>query len=298
MTYYARVLVSTPKRLISLLIVATIFSPLGHAQTSAAQQADGANFIDPGRVAAEVTTAYFPQIAVGEGYTTVFTFLNTGSSDLSGRLTLTDELGRPLNLTLTSASTFAAFSQSDDRILANYTDVLMPPGGARFITASPASPNDLIKVGWAKFESTGGAFGGVAAYQLAVSGKLQTAVGVLSSSTVEIATIPVDNDDAQERYTGYAIANPTGANVYIKVVLVNEDGTPLRTLSPARLNPVWPGYQVARFLHQDAPEQMTFRGSMVLIASPGQRFSIVALVQNKGLFTAIPVIPAKAPTIN
>ncbi|NWG13481.1 MAG: hypothetical protein HXY20_08115, partial [Acidobacteria bacterium] len=56
--------------------------------------------------------------------------------------------------------------------------------------------------------------------------------------------------------------------------------------------------QVARFVHEDAKEQLTFRGSMVLIASPGQRFCVVALVQNKGLFTAIPVIPAKAPGIN
>ncbi len=298
MTYQARALVPTLTWLYFLLVAAAIFSPLGQSQTPAAETAVRANHIDTGSVAAETTTSYFPQIAVGEGYTTVFTLLNTGSTDLSGRLTLTDELGRPMNLTLSSASTFPALSQSDDRILASYLDVLMHPGGARFITASPASPIDLIKVGWAKFESTGGTFGGVATYQLVASGKLQTTTGVLSSNAVEVATIPVDNDDSQARYTGYAIANPTGANVYIKVVLVKEDGTPLRTIFPPKLNPVWPNYQVARFLHQDAPEQLTFRGSMVLIASPGQRFSIVALVQNKGLFTTIPVIPAKAPTIN
>jgi hypothetical protein len=36
---------------------------------------------------------------------------------------------------------------------------------------------------------------------------------------------------------------------------------------------------------------------MVLIEQAGQQFSVVALVQNQGLFTAIPVIPAKAPNI-
>jgi hypothetical protein len=36
---------------------------------------------------------------------------------------------------------------------------------------------------------------------------------------------------------------------------------------------------------------------MVLIAEGGKRFLVVALAQNKGLYTAIPVIPGKAPNI-
>jgi hypothetical protein len=37
---------------------------------------------------------------------------------------------------------------------------------------------------------------------------------------------------------------------------------------------------------------------MVLIAEGGAQFAVVALVQDRGLFTAIPVIPSKAPNIN
>jgi hypothetical protein len=72
----------------------------------------------------------------------------------------------------------------------------------------------------------------------------------------------------------------------------------VQTLFLSQLNALWPSNQVVRFLHQDAPQRLKFRGSMVLIASPGQKFCVVALVQNQGQFTAIPVIPAKAPNIN
>jgi hypothetical protein len=37
---------------------------------------------------------------------------------------------------------------------------------------------------------------------------------------------------------------------------------------------------------------------MVLIGQGGNTFVVVALVLNQGLFTAIPVIPEKAPAIN
>jgi len=247
---------------------------------------------------AQVTTTYFPQVVVGEGYTTVFTLMNTGSTQLTGRLTLTDLLGATWNVTLSSASSDGVHAQSDDRVAASYTDVSLPPGGTRYITASPASPLDLARTGWARFESTGGTAGGVATFQYSPATKLQTTAGVLNSSPVEVATIPVDNDDSQERYTGYAIANPTGANIYVKIVIVDQDGVPVQTLFPTQLNALWSNNQAVRFLHQDAPQRLKFRGSMVLIASPGQKFCVVALVQNQGLFTAIPVIPAKASDIN
>jgi hypothetical protein len=247
---------------------------------------------------AQVTATYFPQVVVGGGYTTAFTLMNTGSTQLSGRLTLTDLLGAAWNVTLSSASTGGAVPQSDDRIAASYMDVFLPPGGTSFVTARPTSPLDLVRTGWARFESTGGSPGGVATFQYAPANELQTTAGVLGSGLVEVATIPVDNDDSQERYTGYAIANPTGTNIYVKIVIVDQDGVPVQTLFPSKLNALWPSNQFVRFLHQDAPERLNFKGSMVLIASPGQKFCVVALVQNQGMFTAIPVIPAKASGIN
>jgi hypothetical protein len=146
--------------------------------------------------------------------------------------------------------------------------------------------------------NAGGLLGGVATFQLASpGGALQTIAGVLSSRPVPVATIPVDDDVPQNRFTGYAVANPGSSSITIKAQMVNADGT----LGP-RLNDITlaPGEQLARFFFEDpntSGSNMVFQGSVVLIGQ-GAAFSVVALVQNQGLFTAIPVIPAKAPHIN
>jgi len=115
---------------------------------------------------------------------------------------------------------------------------------------------------------------------------------------VNVATIPVDNDGAQSRFTGYAIANPSNANINVKIDIVNTNGTLHQTLTLPQLNPLGPHQQVARFIHQDVASLLTFQGSMVLIASTGESFSVVALVLDQNLITAVPVIPSKAPGIN
>jgi hypothetical protein len=46
------------------------------------------------------------------------------------------------------------------------------------------------------------------------------------------------------------------------------------------------------------PSLLTFQGSIVLIVESGSQFSVVALVLDQGLITAVPVIRSKAPGIN
>lgn len=151
-------------------------------------------------------------------------------------------------------------------------------------------------------ESSGGTLGGVATFSLTSGGQLQAIAGVLSADVTSVATIPVDNDDNLHRYTGFAIANPGSSSINIKIVAVNQDGTIVDAVSPPGLNPLPARQQVARFLHDYLPNRATFRGSMVLVGQAGTTFSVVALVQVQGdtgpLYTAIPVIPAKAPNIN
>jgi hypothetical protein len=119
---------------------------------------------------------------------------------------------------------------------------------------------------------------------------------VLASNATQYATIPVDNDDGQKRYTGYALANPGTDPISVKLVIVHQDGTVVNaSLKAITLNA---GQQTAGFLHQDSASLLTFQGSVVMIEQSGKRFAIVALVQNQGLLTAIPVIPDKAPSIN
>jgi hypothetical protein len=141
----------------------------------------------------------------------------------------------------------------------------------------------------------------VATFQLANSkGALTTLVGVLSDATSNAATIPIGDDltlGAQSRSTGYAIANTGTTNINVKIVLVNPDGTVFQTINPAGLNPLPPGNHVARFVWQDVSTSFVFQGSAVLIETAAQPFSVVALVLNQGLYSAIPAIPGKASGI-
>jgi hypothetical protein len=249
--------------------------------------------VGPGPIGAATTTNLFAQVAIGGGYTTVFTFLNTGSAAVTGSLILTADDGTPLNATLASPGPGGGAVGSS-------APINVPPGGTQFVTAGAVSPADPTKAGWARVESEGGSLGGVATFQFLSGTTLTTIVGVLSADATSSATIPVDDDGtlgAQSRFTGYAVANTGNTDINIRITLVNPDGSLLQTISPATLNPLRPGAHTARFLWQDINPSFQFRGSMVLIEQAGQQFSVVALVQNQGLFTAIPVIPAKAPNI-
>jgi hypothetical protein len=247
--------------------------------------------VDPGPIGVNTTTALFAQVAIGGGYTTVFTLMNTGTGDLGGVLVLTGANGNPLN---------AKFSEPPAApITASSIDITpIHSGGTRFITAGPVNPGDATTTGWGRIESSGGTIGGVGTFEFTQAGKLTTIAGVLAGSTLNVATVPVDNDGAQNRFTGYAIANDSNANINVKIVVVNANGAPVQTLNLPQLNPLGPRQQTARFLHQDVPSLLTFQGSMVLIGQGGSRFSIVALVLDQGLITAVPVIPSKAPGIN
>ncbi len=226
------------------------------------------------------TTALFPQVAVGGGYTTAFSFLNTGSTQVAGRLILTDPKGEPLNVVL-SAPTGGIAGAS--------TSILIPPGGAQFVTASSRNAGDPVATGWARIESSGGMPAGVANFQLVNgTGFLQTTVGVLSAPMLAGVTIPVDDDVNQSRFTGYAVANSSDKAITIKVLEVSSDGTTVTALSPITLGP-WS--QSARFFYEDPKAARKFAGTAVLIGQDGATFAIVALVQNQGLFSSIPVIP-------
>lgn len=259
------------------------------------------SLIGPVTIGAATTTALFAHVAIGGGYTTVFTFLNTGGTPVDGTLILTrGDDGTPMIASLTAPPINPQISASDDRIVASSIPINIPPDGTRFITAAPVNPSDTIKTGWARVESSGGTLGGVATFQLSNAAGLQAIAGVLAADTVDSVTIPVDNDDTgQGRFTGYAVANPGSDNINIKIVVVNDSGSPVEPLNLTQLNPLAPGRQIARFLHEDySPSRSKFKGSMVLIAQGGKKFSVVALVLNQGLLTAIPVIPGRAPSIN
>jgi hypothetical protein len=234
-------------------------------------------------------TALFSHVAVGAGYTTIFTLMNTGAEPVSGNLVLRDQQGNPFDVNL--AETGGAGS------VGNSFPVTIEPGGARFFVATAADGGASLKSGWARVESAGGNVGGVGTFQLGLGATLQTVAGVLASDSAEAVTIPVDNSGSQNRFTGFAIANQNSEDVSIRLSLLDENGTVLETVSPAQLSPLGAQKQVAVFLHQIFPARATFRGSMALVVQGGKKASFVALVQNQSLLTAVPVIREKAPQV-
>jgi hypothetical protein len=237
-----------------------------------------------------ITTALFPQVVTGDGYTTLFTLTNTGDTTLTGQLILTDKNGNPWAASLSAAGEV----EQRGSVIASYTSLMIPPGGTQFITAS-ATPSDAgLMTGWARIDCSGGALGGVATYYYAPSGTPQAIVGVLAGLPLTAVTIPRDDDVDQERYTGFAVANPGNSAISIQVYEVAADGSTVTALSPIELDPL---SQRSYFFIEDPKAAQKLKGSAVLIGQNGARFAAVALVQNHGMFTAIPVIPGATATV-
>ena len=224
---------------------------------------------------------FFPQVAVGGGWSTTFTFGNTGATVISGNLTLTDLQGNPLSVSSSNLGTGSSFPVS------------IAPGGTMFLTVNSINPDDPVKTGWARVATTSGSLSGVATFQLGSGGAVQTATGVLTSQPIQFATIPVNDDYSQNHITAYALANPTSQTIDVKLCLVDVNGN---VVDDSVSFKVGPGQQIARYFYQDL-NQSTFQGSVVLRAQGGGIFVAVALVQIQQLFVVIPVIPTKAPNI-
>jgi hypothetical protein len=229
------------------------------------------------------TTALFGHIAIGQGYRTVFSLFNTGSDDVTGELILTSQDGFPLSANLKSTD--------GTTIVGSFIALHISPGGAVFVTATSSNGSDTVETGWARVESSGGKLGGVATFQFAPSGPVLSIAGVLSSSLVSSATIPVDDDVSLGRVTGYAVANPSSNSITINVMEVGGDGAGVTTLTPIILAP---GQQISQFFHEDPFAKSQLQGTAVLVGESGATFTVVALVMVQGasgpLFTAIPVV--------
>jgi len=242
--------------------------------------------------------AFFAQVAAGGGYCTTFTLINTGVSEATGILELMDQNGNPLSIVMTGLRANPLSTSSGDLIDAEVSSfpVSVAPGASQvFIACRPGSSD--TKSGWARVETFGGSLSGVGTFQFVENGVLKRLAGVFASQSVEFATIPVDNDDSQSRFTGFAVANISGEDSNIRIVTLSESGVVVDDIAPSELNPLGPQKQVARFLHEYLPTRSKFRGSMVLIALGGKKCAVVALVQNHDLMTAIPVIAEKAPNV-
>ncbi len=226
-------------------------------------------------------SAYFPQVAVGGGFTTFLNMVNASASSVSATLTFFDKSGAPFPISRAQLS----------------VPISVVAGGVQTVTANPIGTDDPMKTGWALVTGLTSPLSGVVTYELKAGNSITTAVGVLPSQPTAFATIPVNNDDSQRRYTGFAVANPNPGDLYLKLLAVDSTGQVLASVTPPELNPLHSKNQVARYLHEYIQSTLKFNGSLVLVSRDMTGFVAVALLQNQGLYTAIPVISAMAPTI-
>jgi len=224
------------------------------------------------------SVAYFPQVAVGGGYSTAISLVNTGDSAASGSIYFRNGAGGPLATSLSSDGSAIPFT--------------LAPASTLSLTAGEVSLGQATSSGWARIESLGGALSGVATFYQELEGRLKSTAGVLQSQPRGSAVVPVDSDDSSDRYTGFAVANPGSEPVDIRLTLRGEDGRTALELSPAALNPLAPGCQVATFLHQLHDSARKFRGTLLLASDRGA-FIVVALIQSRGQLTAIPVVAGR-----
>ncbi len=233
---------------------------------------------------------FFPQVAVGGGYSTLFTFTNTDAAAASGNLVLTDQEGNPLSVsaTLTDSS-----GVTQPPSVGSSFALTVPTGGTILLSAAGSATDSPTKVGWGQLEVTGGSLSGVATYESLVGATIQTVVGVLHSQPLPYATIPVDNNSSQGKQTAYAIANPGSHTISVKLALVGQDGSVVDDTVVVTLDP---GEQIAKYLWQDLP-YANFKGSLVLRGQAHATFVAVALVDKQGILTAVPLIAGKAPGV-
>ena len=239
---------------------------------------------------------YFSKVAVGGGFSTTLTLTNTGATEASGKLIFTDQQGNPMIVqgSLSSATAPPQAPPSDASTGSSFP-IMIPAGGATWLAVTALDPAGITTRGWALLETSGGSVSGVATFQRVSDGILKAVAGVFAAEPLYYATISVDNDDKESRFTGYAIANPNSYETKIKLGSVNETGQFLSDVD--RVITLGPRQQVSRFLHEDLPARVNFKGSVVLRGQALGAFVVVALVENHGQFTVVPVIRGKSPEI-
>jgi sugar lactone lactonase YvrE len=233
------------------------------------------------------TASYFAQVAIGSGYSTLFSISNAGSTAASGVLRLTDPRGEPLSVSFT-------LEDSDGTTLASSsgsTFLLAVPSGKRVLLSAKALADEApVQVGWGNLESTSGLLNGTALYEYSAGSTLQEMVDAFRSPLSQSATFAVDNDAGQNRQIAYAIANPGNQAISIQLTLVGQDGRATNDSTMLRLGPK---EQIARYLWMDLACS-NFKGSLVLQGQAGASFIAEAILDDQGLLTAIPVTSGSA----
>src|SRR5438128_1110080 len=146
-------------------------------------------------------TLYFPQVALGGGYSTTFAIVNTGTTAVSGRLNL--------------------YSQSGVLRSDLGGQIYIAPGNSTRLTTPNIGPLTAV---WGEFDAGAGTVQGVATFDSRdPSGRLVTSAGVLGIQADNAFLMPVDVKSGIAS-TGVAVANISNNDLSIEVRLFGENG--------------------------------------------------------------------------
>jgi hypothetical protein len=230
-------------------------------------------------------TLIFPQYLVGNGYSTTLTILNLGNTEVTGNLTLIDKSGEPYPGFPTSNGTSPQ--------AAAVVPIQIPPGSVRVFRLQGPQSDSAIAAGWAKVESGPGTLLGYTNIQVRRAGVLSNSSIVPNGDPMPAMEIPIDNDDSAGRYTGFTVTNFDATGMNLKVAIYDQEGHLVEVVTPPDLNPLPPGRQAAKFIHEVAPSTRgKFKGSMVLYTVDGKKFPALGLVQSEALLS---IMPAATP---
>src|SRR5262245_40060807 len=153
---------------------------------------------------------YFPQLADGGGYTTTLILSNTSGATETGTISISNDVGEPLNVRPVGEAIGSSFSYSI-------------PAAGTFIFQTDGSPS-LVRAGWVKVTPDNGSNtpigGGVFSYSPA--GILVTESGIPSSEATTRARIYVDTSNGHD--TGLAIVNPSGTPTTVTLQAFQDNG--------------------------------------------------------------------------
>jgi hypothetical protein len=103
----------------------------------------------------------------------------------------------------------------------------------------------------------------------------------------------VDNDSSQEKQTGYAIINPSGMTIMVKLALVDINGI---LVDNSLTIPLGPGRYQAGYLFEIL-DCLDFKGSVVFRGQNSATFVVMSILDKGGLITSMPVTSGKAPGV-
>jgi hypothetical protein len=265
---------------LTAVIPAADVAQIGTASVSVWNNAPGGTTSSslPLTIAQYASVLYFPQFAIGGGYTTNLSLLNVSNEATNVMMTFTNPRGDPL--------TVNGVLSTGGIVGTNYVlYISIPAHGVRDITLTDPAGGTTVSSGWIKVESNG-RLEGIATYRYAPYGAPTALVGVLPANVSSSVRIPINNSWNLAREAAFAIANTGASTINVTLYFYDAEGYRVRTVD---LDPLPAKRQISNYFWQLFEGSKDLEGSVV-ISSPDGQFAAISVGYDQNLVTATPVI--------